>query len=334
MACEIAANEPLSRLRDDLGLAHQCHSIRVKCFKGLSRRSSELALGVPGAALGYCQALFNYSGSPSDHSMKVARCLSEINAPWSQSHELYWGYRTGESPEGFMEAGMRPLLGSGRVPVVITGLDARDDFALIDRIVSSRPPVVPGETVLVRIVLKSNHSAKSAASLVTRLVDKAEQNAEMPPWWPLFQSDGPVDLWNGVRRELGERWRYVNVAINPFTPKGIAEFIGEQVTVAQTPIGLARGMSDEGTIRLEPGMVISGAPDSGEWRFDEFMRTLLEVCSAVPTLIVLGPSLPSWSDKDNIERIQRFLPLLRKACAMLWRGLSASRQEEVWRLSA
>src|SRR6195952_1341359 len=127
MACHIAEKRPLSLLRSHLGLAAQCHSFRTTCSLSRGAPSGAGALGAPGAVLGYCQALFAYAGSPREHTARVRAALQGIHAPWSSSHELYWGFRGTESALDFVREGMEPLLGTGRVPVLITALDRSQD---------------------------------------------------------------------------------------------------------------------------------------------------------------------------------------------------------------
>jgi len=76
MACRIAENQPLSALREDLGIAKQCHSVRAQCVQGYKRVGGDYAMGVPGAALGYCQALFSPRENPRLHTEYVRGCLA------------------------------------------------------------------------------------------------------------------------------------------------------------------------------------------------------------------------------------------------------------------
>ena len=109
MACKIADNEPLQRLRKDLGVPFQCHSLRDHCQQGADRRLGKATMGGAGAAIGYCQALFNRAGTSDIQSRLVLEVLSTINAPWSQSHELFWGYRHDETAAGFLQNALEPL---------------------------------------------------------------------------------------------------------------------------------------------------------------------------------------------------------------------------------
>src|SRR5258706_11157052 len=122
MVCRVADNTPLKRFQLDLQLPSQCHSMRPNCIQGYEERTGNYALGLLGTALGYCQALFSYAGDPESHTRKVTRLLTEIDAPWVNSHELFWGHKLVESPSEFVDKAIKPLVGTGRVTVLITSL--------------------------------------------------------------------------------------------------------------------------------------------------------------------------------------------------------------------
>ena len=52
-----------------------------------------------------------------------------------------------------------------------------------------------------------------------------------------------------------------------------------------------------------------------------------------PTLIVLGPSSPTWTESDNRARLTKFLPHLLGVTEKLWH-LSPTRREMILGLSA
>lgn len=333
MACSIADNTPLKKLQVDLGLPPQCHSLRAHCIQGYESRTVEHTLGLPGTAIGYCQALFNYAGDPVSHTSKVIRLLKEINAPWANSHELFWGHKKQESPTEFVEQAISPLLGIGRVPVLITGLDPAQQKEEIEGILETSPAVQPGETILVRMVVNDKQSIKAAASLIHSLADTCRDNIAMPKWWPLLQGDLNIGQWELLQSLLGKDWRYVNTAVNPFVTDEVLEFLQDNITVAQIPIGLAEGISVDGTIRLAAGIKIMGASDQSSYSILDFVN-VLSTLEYPPTLIILGPSLPEWTDVINQERLDALFPILRKACDSLWGGVSDVRRETIWNMSA
>ena len=334
MACSIAENQPLLRLAETLGVSHQCHSTRPRCVAGLSAKRCDAVFGIPGAAIGYCQALFNYAGASADHTAKVKTLLREINAPWSESHELFWGYRCpDEHPIDFLTEAIRPLLGSGRVPVVISALDPAADMASIKAIFATRPEVHSGETVLLRLVLSSDQSISSSVGLIRAILDECRSFQKLPRWWPLIQGELSIDQWRRFRKELEDAWQYINVAVNPFTQEEVCSLVADQITVAQVPIGSAEDISMNGYIRLAEGMKISGASPTAEYSLDSYVARLSGLATA-PTIIILGPSLPSWSDAHNQDRIAKLLPLLRQSCDVLWDGVPASRRNLIWKLAA
>ena len=156
----------------------------------------------------------------------------------------------------------------------------------------------------------------------------------MPRWWPLFQGDLTVYQWSRLKGSLESAWKFVNIAVNPFCRPDVFETIREQITVAQVPVGLADGIHSDGTIELALGMVrLTGATDCPRYSLLEYMTKLLSL-DVAPTLIVLGPSLPTWSNAINQERVGQLIPVLRVGCDILWNGLSRSRRNMVWALSA
>jgi hypothetical protein len=333
MVCSIADNTPLRRLQLDLELPSQCHSLRPRCIQGYEARTGTYALGLPGTALGYCQALFNYAGDPESHTRKVARLLNEIQAPWSNSHELFWGHRQLESPSEFVEAAIKPLLGTGRVPVLITSLDPAHQMADIENILVTDPSIQSGETVLVRMVLNGQESVYKSAAVIRSLLAASREKAAMPKWWPLFQSEIGVRDWRTLKKLLKRDWKYVNIAVNPFTADGVLEFLRDQITVAQIPLGLAKDISSDATVRMSPGMKIMGATEGTSYSLARFMCKLRDLNSP-PTIIILGPSLSHWSDEMNQGRLDRLLPILRSTCDTLWGDLSETRREGVWQMKA
>lgn len=78
---------------------------------------------------------------------------------------------------------------------------------------------------------------------------------------------------------------------------------------------------------------ISGAAPSASYSLPAHSEQLSGL-EAPPKLIILGPSLPLWTDDMNQERIAKLLPHLRSACSCFWHKVDASRREAVWRMSA
>jgi hypothetical protein len=333
MVCSIADNTPLKQLQLDLGLPSQCHSVRPHCIQGYESRTGNHVLGLPGTALGYCQALFNYAGDPATHTLKVLELLTAIGAPWAKSHELFWGHRKLEHPNEFVYQALKPLLGTGRVPILITGLDPARQQDEIQKILATSPAVQPGETILVRMVLGGTESLYDVAALIKKLLSECRENTRMPTWWPLLQGDLDIEHWSTLWNLLDADWKYVNVAVNPFTSQEVFNLVREQITVAQVPIGLAEGISSEGEIQIAPGMRIMGATEQSSYSLSKFAESLSSL-SSLPTIIILGPSLPSWSDEVNQARLAKLLPILRSICDSLWSDLPKSRREAIWNMRA
>jgi hypothetical protein len=333
MICSIADNRPLKKLERALNLAPRCHGKRRECVQGFETSNGDFVMGLPGTALGYCQALFGYAGSPQLHTSKVLKLLTEVEAPWSHSHELFWGHRQTESPGQFIERGMKPLVGSGRVPILITGLDAKTHRAELESIIETSPAVPKNETVLVRTVLTDDSSIREVADIISKLLRATRSTHTMPKWWPLLQGSLTPQQWVLLQNSLGEDWQYVNVAVNPFVSENIFEMLREQITVGQITLGGPDSISDSGEIGIPREMKITGATEGATYSLIEFASKLWTL-PMPPTLIVLGPTQAGWTDLINQQRIAKLLPVLRRACEILWQSLTPERRIEVWKMVA
>lgn len=333
MGCKIAENRPLQDLRKALGLPFQCHSLRDHCQQGADRRLGEAAMGGAGAAIGYCQALFNRTGTSDLQSRLVLKALREINAPWSQSHELFWGYRNDETASGFLHNALEPLIGNGRVPVLISGLDPAIDADEIREITSTQPTIFAGESILLRLVLKSEDSIDSTAGIINSLVSEAFRSGQMPVWWPLLQASFTLKQWGRLRAALGDNWQFVNIAVNPFVDEATIAHLAKQITVAQFVIGLSDGIRSNGNISLPNEMKIHGAASGAAYNVFDYARSLQQA-KILPTCILLGPSAETWTFDQNVARVARFLTVFREAANVLWEPIKPSNRQVVWSMAA
>jgi hypothetical protein len=332
MACRIADNKPLERLSRELGIAPRCHGKRRECIQGFETHGDNFVMGAAGAALGYCQALFANAGNPRRHTENVQRLLREIKAPWCESHELQWGYRLKAPAQEFLSSACVPLIGTGRVPILITALDPARDGEELNAILQATPALPQSESILVRVVLNNAESAIAMEAILKNLLTEARTERRMPRWWPLLQGTMHVGDWKSLKSRLGADWDYVNVAVNPFVSDDVFAEIESQITVAQIPVAKMQGIHSDGRICLN-GMRILGASDEAEYSMEQFAKKLSNLAVA-PTLILLGPSQQDWSDSENQSRIAAILPLVRRACDVLWDELTPNRRDEVWRLAA
>jgi|GEM_PF-1562631 hypothetical protein len=344
MVCSIADNTPLKRLEAELNLPKRCHGRRLRCIKGFEAAPTDAVLGMPGTAVGYCQALFPRESSPDEHTRKVSRLLAEIEAPWSQSHELFWGYRKDQSPERYVNDATSPLIGVGRVPIVITGLDPAKGWDEIQELITTKPNLAPEETILFRVVLSDEASVDAAAKLMSMILQDVRASGSMPRWWPLLQAQFGADLWRRLSEQLGDDWQFANVGVNPFVPKAAFEFCYPQITVGQIVVGDAEGIANDGTINIPDSMQILGASGNNRsYHLPSFIRMLMSSDFLAddqpptllpPTIIVLGPCQTGWSDAYCQGRIAKLLPHLRAGCNVLWARLNEDRREEVWQMAA
>lgn len=333
MACKVAENLPLQNLRTNLGLPFRCHSLREHCVQGANRQLGDATLGGDGAAIGYCQALFSRAGTSDTQSRVVLEALSNINAPWAKSHELFWGYRHDQTADDFLCRALDPLRGSGRVPVLISGLDPATDSDEIREIFSTQPALFPGESILLRVVLKSEDSIDATTVLINSLVSEALRISQMPVWWPLLQASFSLEQWARLREGMGENWHFVNIAVNPFVNEAIIADLADQITVAQFVIGLSEGVHSNGNITLPREMNIHGAPPRATYNVFDYARTL-QRANILPTCILLGPSSETWTFDQNVARVAKFLDVFREAANVLWAPIEPSNREIVWSMAA
>ena len=344
MACRIADNQALQRLSDDIGLAPVCHSLRKDCHRGLERSSGNYALGAAGAAIGYCQGLFNRIGSPEEHTRYLIGRLVEMGAPLALSHELLWNYRQGETPSQYIDEACRPLLGTGRVPIIITNLDPEENKREVGEIFASDAPIYNGESMLVRLRL-SRDSVFGASALMNGCVLGAYRGKQMPKMFPLFQADCGLEVLDDLiaviqatgdatEKAVGKRIdtsKYINIAIGPFTDPGILEKHGDKITVAQFFVGPEDGIHSDGNVLVHGNCV--GSPEDISYNIFEFAERVRKL-GTLPTSIICGPSKPEWTERDNLERLRKYLELFEKATETMWGDIDREAREKVMSLIA
>ena len=320
MACKLHHHAPLAQLAREIGAQLGCQSPREDCVLAKDREPG--MLGMPGAVFGTCQAVLPFTGDPLTHTEKVARVLEEAGMPFSGSHELFSGYLErweAGIPEALNRAS-RPLGADGRVPIVITGWDPGESSGRerIRALTSATPArMAPNGTVLCRVLLNNGASVDQAVALSQEWLRLARTRRALPPWWLVIQPGAglPAGELARYRALMGDDWRFVTAAANPFTsPEAIEELWG-QIAVIQLPIGPAGGISQDGTVRLGP-VKVAGSGDSGQCNVLEFTDRFRDHPS-VPVMIALGPS-PSWEEQEDRNRLSAFAPLARKACEALW----------------
>jgi hypothetical protein len=333
MVCRIADNPALDRLRSDIGAERLCHSQRIDCIHRLPRAADPGYYGIAGAFLGYCQALFSLRPPYHENTNRIIAMLESQGLPWARSHELFYGHKGSASVTEFVTSAAAPLRDIGRVPVLITSLDPASDRAALSAVFDSVAQVVPGETILARVIVQNHESFVALEALVRELVDEAARNRAMPRWWPLVQSGGTAREWENLRTRLGPLWKYMNVAVNPFSPEDHWQVVAEQIMVAQFVVPHARDIDEDGTARLSEGMQISGASAGASYN----IRHLVQRAGSLPswpTAIFLGPTLDEWSDDDNLERVTKAVRVFVNEIESLWHLAGQSRYSELLRMAA
>lgn len=336
MACVIASNKPLRRLQAFLGIEESCHSrLRPEgCIHGLLPQSG-LAASM-GGAVGSCQALFRLQGDPSEHTERVRDMLGRAGMVWPKSHEIFWGYKPPTmTPADYIASATKPLLETGRVPIIITSFDAGENVEEIDQVMKVDPGVPEGEVLLMRILLKSEGSLVAGTNLIQRLLCQAQETGQMPKWWPVFQGALSPDTWERFQEIVGvEYWRYVNIAVNPLVQSSTIALLAEQITVVQVPIGKAEGMGTDGTICIPKEMPLTGSTNSMSYNLFGYFEQITKL-EIAPTVVLLGPTLPGWTDEIDVERVARAAGLLKVALGnILWDDVPSNRRRELISLEA
>jgi hypothetical protein len=333
MVCRIADNPALDRLRSDIGAERLCHSQRIDCVHRLPRADEKGYYGIAGAFLGYCQALFSLERPYSANTNRIIRLLESKALPWARSHELFYGHKGSATVGDFVTEAAAPLRTLGRVPILITGLSPSSDCTALREIFNAPAEVVPGETILVRMIVQDDESFAALEALVRGLVEDALRHRAMPRWWPLVQSGGTAKQWYDLRKRLGPLWSYMNVAVNPFSPNAHWEAVADQIMVAQFVVPHERDIERDGNVRLSEGMSISGASAGETYN----IRHLVQRAGALatwPTSIFLGPTLDAWSDSDNLRRVTKAVRIFKDEIESLWSRSGQSRYSQLLEMAA
>jgi hypothetical protein len=80
-------------------------------------------------------------------------------------------------------------------------------------------------------------------------------------------------------------------------------------------------------------MALTGRTTEDGYNIFDYIRSF-NAFEVAPTLLVLGPTKPHWTDEFNKARIQKIMPLVRKSCEGLWDGIPPKNREIVWAMSA
>lgn len=285
MTLHVKDVQPLWRLVEETGLAGTIESCHIR---------------EPGEKVGgYCQGLFPVLGSPGEHTKYLAKMLAVAGARYPNSHELCLDTKpSSESVERWLTEATEPFRnGNGCVPVLITNLGVGE--SMIGRIFAS--PRQFDEPVLVRMLItEDSESFFCAAYRMERLVEQVRSEKIVPAWWPLFQGNMSVNGWKQLRQDLGEYWKYVCVAMNPFMGPGVQNLLFANIVVAQVPIGLADGIESN-------KIIINGT----SYSLDEYCAHI-NALPHRPVFIVLGQSLPEWSEDMNVSRVSRAIEVLKE----------------------
>ena len=316
MAHKLVESKPLNLLRKHLGINSNLST------------SGKAALGEYGAVIGYCQGLFNNGSSPDNHTLKVLKNLEIIQAPRYKSHELYWDYRKNEPATEFFDRAMSPLIGSGRVPILITNLDPAKDLETINEIVSTNPRVHYNQTILFRIILNNTESINPAIDLIRLLLQKAKISKEMPIWFPALQANFSADGWDLLKEGLGNDWKYVNIAVNPFTPIEVLDKFSEQITIVQFLVGANNSIDKDGNAQIHSKMCVTGKKVNLSYNVFVYAKTLANHEIHAKN-IICGPSLNVWGEEYNRKRLSKYLSVFKQATALLWPNLTLRSREEL-----
>jgi hypothetical protein len=328
MTCLIGHIPPVEKLLLELGLPSECTSWRPSCRKGLEKRARGDILGAYGAALGYCQALLPHVKTPAEHTRVLTQLLDAAGAPCSRSHELFWGHVSNRPVADFIAQATSPLRGSGRVPVFITPLDVQRDGTIIDNLFETPLPESCDAPILVRLILTGAEAVADAAALMKKLLARARDGHALPQWWPLFQANMNAATATKLRMRAADEWPYYCFAVNPFTSVDVMTLLGRQIVVAQLPVGAAEAIGRDRVVRLPDQMQISGArPPNMQYSVPAYADQIAKL-GVRATVIVLGPAVAGWTDRDTHDRLARLVELLPATLSSMW-SLPEARVAEV-----
>jgi len=333
MVCRIADNPALERLRADIGAERLCHSQRVDCIHRLPRSDEQGYYGIAGAFMGYCQALFSPPSLLAENTIRIMSMLESEGLPWARSHELFYGHKGALPIEDYVRQAAAPLRHLGRVPILITGLNPARDATALDEIFEATPQLISGETILVRIIVEDRPSFDALEILVRGLVENAFASGKMPRWWPLVQSGSEASEWSDFRRRIGALWKYMNVAVSPFSPGDQWDIISDQIMVAQFVVPHEQDIASDGNVRLSDGMRISGATENASYNIRELVNRAGSL-STWPTSIFLGPTLPGWSDYENLRRVAKAVRIFTDEIQNQWISTGHDRYSELLMMAA
>lgn len=255
--------------------------------------------------------------TPEEHTSHVVARLNEVGAPQNTSHELYWNYRENEPVEEYINRAIKPLVDNGRVPILLTSLDPTRDALIINEIFSSKPIVAKGQTMLVRLCLRSEESIRAVEKIIKSILEVTKKTKKMPTWWPLLQADFDISSWNKLKDALGSDWKYVNIAINPFTDLRVLDEFKDQITVAQFVLGANEDIHTDGNVAITSRCDIGSAINCKRtYNLFEYAQKIKEV-GLDPIRIICGPSLPEWNVEYNCSRLEKFLPVYNEAVDLM-----------------
>ena len=306
--CTIREMKQLDQLRQKLNLESECFQPGEE--------------GKIHFVVGYCQGLFNpETNSPKEHTEHVTRFLQDLHAPLPQSHELFIGLK----PERmfikeYIKEAISPLAKDGRVPVIITQYDPAKDLDAITEIFNTTYlPIEDRHTILVRVQLGSEHSIQPTAKIIHSLYNESVQSEKMPRYWPLIQADRFSSKdWKTFQSAIGKEISpYVTIAATPFTTQEILKQIKDNVGVYQFFIGRAKGVHNDGEIELNERTCVGRENNVGKYNVLEYAHSLKENGLEAQVGIVCGQS-QGWEQRENIERVKNYIPLLKQAGKILW----------------
>ncbi len=244
--------------------------------------------------------------------------LPEIDRRWFKSHELFWGYKQpDESAEEYIQKAVKPLLDSGRVPILITDLDPATDMKTIQEIIQSDPKVLPGETILLRLALKSVKSIKPAVSILKKLFAGAKAKKQMPRWWPLLQAEFDIKCWKMLKKELGSLWKYTNIAMTPFMTTEVILEVKDQITVAQFFLGEEKEICANGDMIVNLKTCAGLSAEKMAYNLFDYAKEIKNN-QLSPTCIICSPSKSSWSIQKNQKRLKKYIRVFENASETLW----------------
>ena len=125
----------------------------------------------------------------------------------------------------------------------------------------------------------------------------------------------------------------MNIGTNPFTHDATWDVVQDQMMVAQFVVPGFDDITDDGCVRVSDGMKIYGADAGNSYDISELTHKISQL-NSWPTCIFLGPTLPHWTDEENMQRVKKVVGVFIKSSKRIWKDNDLVRYDPLWEMAA